>query len=289
MINNINTVIQNKLSLVVNKVFNINTKVLEINIRIIIKKIIYSRVWRTSYNFLNDTKVLEKKISDTLFIFGSGYSLNSISSHEFSLMEKCDTLSFNWFICQNFLDIDFHLIREPSDPNQKTSEFIEEFKGFIKNNKFKNTTYLLQYDLRAETSIELLSNFVFKEGTSIYGFSTKSRGNKSLPSRDLKGGLIHSAGTLTDCISFAYAMRYKKIILVGVDLYDRRYFWLNDNETRMADIDRGAKCSHTHNTADPIINVMKLWVDEFSKNGVELYVYNKKSLLAKYLPVFKFK
>jgi len=213
-------------------------------------------------------------------------------------MEEHDTLSFNTFICQNFLNIDFHLFRNGNKEDlgravnkkdYKSMDYIDIFKGLTQKDKFKNTVYLLQYDLMADSSFELLSNFVFKKDTNIYGYSTRSRQLNSLPSKELKDGLIHSAGTLTDCVNFAYAMDYKKIILVGVDLYDRRYFWLDHSETRNSDISRGAKCDELHNTSVPMVDVIKLWKERLDKEGIEIYVYNKRSLLAEFLPVFKFK
>ncbi len=36
---------------------------------------------------------------------------------------------------------------------------------------------------------------------------------------------MHRSGTLFDAISLAYYLGYKKIILLGVDLYDARYFF----------------------------------------------------------------
>ena len=42
---------------------------------------------------------------------------------------------------------------------------------------------------------------------------------------------MHRAGTLCSTTSLAVALGYREIVLVGIDLYDSRYFWLPAEKT----------------------------------------------------------
>jgi hypothetical protein len=97
------------------------------------------------YTLPGEAELRVTRKSDTIFIFGSGYSINDITEPEWSHFEQHDPFSFSWFLYQDF---------------------------------------------------------------------------------------VHIAGTLTDCAKFAYLLGWKNIVLAGVDLYDRGYFWLSYEDTR---------------------------------------------------------
>tara|TARA_B100002003_G_C13827369_1_gene406871 strand:- start:39 stop:416 length:378 start_codon:yes stop_codon:yes gene_type:complete len=87
-------------------------------------------------------------------------------------------------------------------------------------------------------------------------------------------------------VSFGYAMGYGSIVLVGVDLYDRRYFWLGEDETRPEDLARDAAHTDVHNTARPVVDLMRQWTEFLKERGVSLTVYNPQSLLAEVMDVY---
>ena len=97
----------------------------------------------------------------------------------------------------------------------------------------------------------------------------------------------------------AYVLGWRRIVLVGVDLYDSRYFFLPADKTLGVDPVtgrttavganqwRGNRSSQPHNTVQiGIVDVMKSWRSILAGDGVELYVYNPRSLLADVLPVY---
>lgn len=98
---------------------------------------------------------------------------------------------------------------------------------------------------------------------------------------------MHGPATLISCINFAYIMGWKNIVLVGVDLYDRRYFWLGQEETRYGDILRGSSHKDQHNTADRVIFFISRWVKILNKEGIKLCIYNPRSLLAPILDTYQ--
>ncbi len=101
-----------------------------------------------------------------------------------------------------------------------------------------------------------------------------------------------------DCINMAFLMGWKQIVLVGVDLYDQRYFWLPADATWNFDSAgrsiaqtvgvRGDRYDQIHNTVrNGVIQTIEEWKKDFEKYGVALTVYNPRSLLTSVLPVYR--
>lgn len=233
-----------------------------------------------------------KRMHNTLFIFGSGYSINSISKIEWEKISKSgDTMSLNFFFMGEFLPINYHIIREIA-PYSSLKQFIEAIHHYFsllkKNPYFSKTCYFVRFDPISYAST--LATFFIKslDGKKICYYANGLDISKiELPSNSLKY-IPHCGATLIDAINIALILGYKDIILVGVDLYDRRYFWLQENQTRDGDKKRGKTYKDIHNTALNVLEVMKVWYPYLLSKGVKLYVYNPKSLLAEFIPVFSF-
>src|SRR5258706_13937478 len=61
------------------------------------------------YHVLSETELRATRKNDTLFVMGSGYSINDLTPTELRFFEQHDVLSFNWFCKQNFLRSDYNL------------------------------------------------------------------------------------------------------------------------------------------------------------------------------------
>ncbi len=103
----------------------------------------------------------------------------------------------------------------------------------------------------------------------------------SLPILSAKGSVLFSA------INFALLLEYKNIVLVGVDLYNRDYFWLKDNEVRTIDLLRDATKEEKHFTTNKIIELLEPIIKDYSNKNVKFYTYNEKSLLRNIMEVYK--
>lgn len=242
------------------------------------------------YSYLSSAGLRQTKSSDTLFIFGSGASLNDITAEEWQRFESCDTLAFNQFIRQDFIDLGYYLVREIGGIDHRntgvSNRAYDQFREAVRGRRLAKTIFLLQKDLLADVSIEVQHRFLLPQGSRIWFYRTFSRKASTFPSENLDKGVIHTGGTITDAVSFGYAMGYRSIALVGVDLYDRRYFWLGDDETRPEDTLRGANHTDVHNTARVVIDLMGRWTRFLDERGVSLTVYNPRSLLAGVMPVY---
>jgi hypothetical protein len=120
------------------------------------------------------------------------------------------------------------------------------------------------------------------------------------PHRKIESGIVHGKSTLCSAISLAVALQYDEIVLVGVDLYDSRYFWLepdktlgwSDAEKKLVVSDttvRGAAVGSVHNTVNNgIVSYLGEWNSYIERHyGARLSVYNPKSLLVATLPLFQ--
>ncbi|QSZ67860.1 hypothetical protein RJ40_10300 [Methanofollis aquaemaris] len=232
---------------------------------------------------------------DTIFIFGSGFSINSITPAEFETISNIgDTLSFNYFFKGMFVPIKYHICGEVAstghygpimfdrDRQQRIDAYYSEL---LKNRFYSDTIFLLRY--KRDYTISPIaawsffsSKYFVDRKVCLYGIKRSVELNKNGSS------ISHNGGTLSDAVNIAYILGYKKIVLVGVDLYDRRYFWLNESETRDIDRKRSANFFDVHDTAKPIIKLMGTWRETLEEEGVALYVYNPKSLLREVLPLY---
>jgi hypothetical protein len=64
------------------------------------------------YTFCDISRITEFKSSQVLFIFGSGPSINSLSTEEIQRFEAYDTLSFNRFCLRPVVECKFHLTHD---------------------------------------------------------------------------------------------------------------------------------------------------------------------------------
>lgn len=254
--------------------------------------LIVSRIGERSYRRLSEAELRATRRSDTVFIFGSGYSINDVSAEEWAAFSEHDTLSFNWFPHQRWVRIDYHLIREVAASEMKNdwTETLQRYGELIRGNPlYDETIFLVQGGWMATNGNRLLGRRLLPEGARVFRFRNRARERYEPPSESFSRGIAHSAMTLGDCVNFAYLMGWRSIVLVGVDMYDHRYFWLGPDQLR-EDIDlprRGLTVGDPFTGAKEIVGTLGAWGELLSKRGVRLEVFNPRSLLAESLPVHR--
>ena len=227
--------------------------------------------------------------SNRLFIFGSSFSINSISTREWEMIRQSgDTMSFNMFYYSESIDIDYHVVREVViADNYFALNVIKELKHInnkIKsNNCYRNTLFFVMNDIfSAPSNLWLLlfgSNF-----KTIHYTNTLDR-LKSFPISQTFSNIPHAGSTLFDCINLGIVLGYAEIVLVGIDLNDSRYFYLPYNETHWLALTNNVEDEHP--TKKRTYTVMRDWYNWMSNNGVSLKVYSKRSALADFLPLYE--
>jgi len=227
--------------------------------------------------------------ADKLFVFGSGASLNELTEEEVAEIERHQTLGFNWFVRQEFVRCDYHLIRGIPDTDLDARvwrpQLEEYFRLLAENPRFAKTIYLVQGGFRATNGNRAIGLRLLPEGSRIYRWRTID--DAGAPSENLDEGLVHGRSTLQECINFGYLLGWREIVLVGVDLYDRRYFWLDADEARSVDERRGATVADVHTqAASGLVHTLERWARWLAERDVRLTVYNPRSLLAGRVPVY---
>ena len=257
---------------------------------------------KSEANIADIENIKRGRRKDTIFIMGSGYSINDITKEEWQhFIDVGDILSFNYFFKGKFVPINYHICAEMDGPpnyglilmNSKHREGIKSYYNEIFSNPcYKDTTYFLRYKIdftKAPVTIALWALFFLKafKNKQVCPYRIVMQKDAILEPSDNIHAIIHLNATLSDAINISYILGYKKIVMVGIDLYDRRYFWLERNETDECDLKRDKMYSDIHSTADNVLRGMAVWNKYLIKKGVMLYIYNPHSLLNKVLPIYR--
>jgi hypothetical protein len=274
---------------------------LRINAAMARARVTCSRALRTGhYHLLSETDLKALKTSDRVFVFGSGYSLHDLTEHEWLSIAEHNTIGFNTFLHQRWVRVDFHLTRGWGESANLRSlpVMVERFVQLATSNPlYTNTVFVYQDDYTALFAHSLLASRGLHKHTRIFPYHTRNTG--SLPGRTFTDGLVHAMGTLCDAVNLAVCLGYGEVVLVGVDLYDSRYFWAPSDKTIAIDGDsgqwlmqdranRGQLFSERHSTAtNGIVALLDTWHQYLRSHGVTLSVYNPKSLLASIMPTFE--
>lgn len=256
---------------------------------------------RHRYTIKSKKELFASKTTRRIFIFGSGYSLNDITDDEWQKIREYDSFGFNGSFHLKKIEFTYLLLRA----GYETVEGVFEWKPYatyalseINTNPYlKKTTFLFPTGVTSSYTNRIIGDRLWDTNKPIYFYLADRISRK--PHKNLDLGLVQRAGTLCAAISFAVAMKYDEIVLIGVDLYDNRYFWIPENKTvnwspkdrREVLSDhtvRGMSVSDRHNTVNNgIVEIIKEW-DTYllATRNIKLSVYNKKSLLASSIETF---
>lgn len=235
---------------------------------------------------LTKEEFISYKTSDTIFVLGSGYSINSIDSKQWDVIKKHNSIGFNWF-CKHKFEPTFYLIREQANNRNRSSP--DETPNILisRLNEYSNTAGIIvdvskhsphSYNYSKDENLKLPC-VVLRDNKS----------NKSIKSivrnihRDpfSKTGIIHGSCTPISVTHLMHFLGYQRIVFVGIDLYDSRYFWLNKNETRHTVKKKEMNFRDEHSVAKSLIN----FISAYRKFSNEMYTTNPKSRLSQVIPV----
>ena len=262
---------------------------------------------KSDANIMDIEDIKKSRCKDTIFIMGSGYSINDITREEWQhIVDVGDTLSFNYFFRGKFVPITYHISGEISGApnygsilmNSKRRKSIKSYYDEIFSNPYyRDTIYFLRYKMdikKTPVPIALWALFFLKAFKNkqvclyrivLFG-DVILKPSVILEPSDTIYAISHNA-TIFDAVNIAYVLGYKKIVLVGVDLYDSRYFWLGRNENFEDVLTLGLTYSDSHYTANKVVRGMDIWNTYLIKKGVRVYIYNPHSLLNTVLPVYR--
>jgi len=237
------------------------------------------RAGRGRYRELSESELLATRTSETAFVFGSGRSLVDIGPDEWKRIGECDTISLREFPRQRWVPVSYHVTGEV--------DFIEEYAQRLRENPlYADTVFVVQSEFRAERGNELIGRGLLPQGARVFRFRRSSRGIVEPPSRRFRDGLVHGFNSIFDGTNLAVLLGYRRIVLAGVDLYNKEYFWLPPGETRAYENPGVEGADRPFGGAKGTVELLGMWHDVLANEGVELSVYNPRSLAAARLPVF---
>jgi len=216
--------------------------------------------------------------SDTAFIFGSGKSLLEIPPEEWDRIADHDTIGFSQFQEQRSVRVDYHLVAEALNLERYVALFRE-------NPLYASTIYVVQEGLLAHVGNEIVGRRLLPPGSRIFRFHRRARGRYEDPSTSFARGVVHGYNSSISTTNFALLSGWTRIVLVGIDLYDKEYFYLPWGAP--AEGERwGRKASDRFPSADLVVEYFRRWQPIAAAAGVSLEVHNPRSLLAEALNVF---
>jgi hypothetical protein len=258
-----------------------------------------SHRWR--YLTVSKAGLIAVKETSRVFVFGSGYSLNDLSEAELRNIRNFDCIGFNGAFHLATIPFKYFLLRA----GYETVQGVLDWRPYAEyaltkiasNPQLDKAIFLFPRGFTSSFTNRIVGYRLWDQGKQIYYYWTDRISRR--PNRNLEEGLVQRMGTLCTVISFAVAMEYKEIVLIGVDLYDSRYFWVPDNKTVNWSAEekreipseatvRGILASEPHNTVNNgVIKAIADWGSYLSENyNVKLFVYNPKSLLVPHIPIF---
>ncbi|MFV0237327.1 MAG: hypothetical protein ACK5HU_02160 [Flavobacteriales bacterium] len=257
------------------------------------------------------------KKSDTVFIFGSGSSINDLSESDWSHIHKHDAIPMNYSFIEEKIKPTFFYNELTHDPkywdvildniekreDYKKAPMIIQYANFIKQkistgvsfydkltNVKKDNIFMQMPYYHPIPDKKILSDFL--------KYRSKPKG--MLPFT--KSTLIHHLGSLSMIINLAYLAGYKKIVLMGIDMKDSRYFYqdtsYNQNSSALLmreNIPPNSEEKPHNNVKETLYEAGFVPGDEYVKifnevvlnpNGVDLFIGSKKALLYPELPYY---
>ncbi len=264
---------------------------------------IKKHIRKTGFGSLQDFQNNYSKKSDTVFILGSGDSINNITSHEWEYIKKHDSIGFNFWHIHDFVPNIF--IFEENEDLSRNNIFYD-----ILNNKaldYKNTSIIVKdvehKGISKDKIPKVLHNNTYISTDMIIGHSKSLR--KFLYNiyymchkvniKKLKI-IPKKTGSLSYCVFLAIFLGYKNIVLCGVDLSDINFYYYAKkysnhitpkNDTKGLNIHLTESNYNNNIPISEILNIVN--EDILKKDNIKLLNFKDKNNLMPFLDVFNFK
>jgi hypothetical protein len=231
-------------------------------------------VRRRTYRLLTEDDLRATRTSDTVFVFGSGGSLRDISDDEWRRIADHNTVAFSHFHRQTWVRVDYHMIAEVNDIEATA-------RSFRTNPRYRDTVYLVMRGPQAAASNEMVARRLFPKGARLVRYRRVARGRTVPPSSSFEAGLAHGTNSVLDVVNFALLMGWTTVVLAGVDLYNRAYFF-DQPAAGSAPVPNEAPFAQSRQ----VIEMLGLWRSWADARGIQLYIHDARSLAAEVLPVY---
>lgn len=247
------------------------------------------------------------KKTDTIFILGSGNSINTISDREWGVIEKNDSIGLNFWIIHDFVST-FYCFEEPRVAGGRRSVFYNVLNK--KKHQLYKSPFIVKDILSSSVSFDCIPSIMKKNIYLSFDFDLPVKGDESIMRQyllELKKTdrikcreKIRYNYSITASLSYvaflSLLMGYKNIVFCGVDLSGSSYFYEEKSDYYKKNgicVPNSMQKYDIHSTEVrsknkiPISQVLKNIYDVFSEeNKFEFYVAKKTGVLSKYFKSF---
>ena len=210
-------------------------------------------------NKLGDCNLYNHKDSETLYILGSGGSINELSNNQWNTINENNSFGFNFWMLHDFVP-DYYMFELPRE-DSRVEEFVELLN--IKEKEYANVPLLMTdpiatySNLKKKIKPEQYNNIVYckeinipYDGENLYSFKQSL---EYIRKNDLNIGsdvtyLYKRRASLTSIILLGYMLGYANIVLCGVDLNDTDYFY--DGDMKNYYLEKGLPVLETNQSGD---------------------------------------
>ena len=257
---------------------------------------------RRQYSTLNFDDIRKDiKKSDTVFILGTGETINAIPEKQWKHIAEHDSAAINWWPLHSFVPTYYY-----SEYPHKT-EYFNYFKNMLSDNISKNyqhTIFFLSLNRAVRRGIHpRVTPELFPENPAIcfyqYHKPLRFENISELDSSSFERTVFYR-GSLTAVLDLMNRIGYKKIVLLGVDLNKHLYFYDNHPGMRkLFDSGYGTPLKERENNRHlmTLCAPRKIAIQEYlyllndlyyKPNDITLFCGSPKSLLAEKLPLYQF-
>ena len=254
---------------------------------------------RTGIPLLQRDVLFNRKRSDLLFVLGSGPSVNQITADRWQTIARHDSLALNFWVLHPFVPTfyffesiehsefpeaasvmleafhrraaDYHdTVKVAMEVHRQARQTAEDLPAVFRNNLYAALS--VPAPARNERELEYALRYLSNDGL----FDADRNYSR----------MLKYAASITTALALAAKLRYKAVVLCGLDLRDQRYFFqdrdLYPETANLAFVPRSEP--HDTNVAlewrlpvEEVIPVLKRVV--LDPAGTELYVENSNSAL----------
>lgn len=262
------------------------------------------------YRPLSELDFSEYKTSDTLFLLGSGASINDLTDKQWQTIDAEDSLGFNFWIIHDYVPT-YYAFEFPHDIH----DFRKTFYGIFERraDDYQAVPIIMKDLWRTVDDIDMDriptsmrdNLYISRDMTIPWNPDEKRSLAQSLRYLDWLGYFdthnrislnFKQRASLSCYVLFATMLGYDEIVLCGVDLNDSRYFFMEEKsyyESRgvpIPDIEHSDDHHDTYTTHDgslPIDEILFMINDVVLKpRNIDLYIGSKESALYPEFPYY---
>lgn len=277
-----------------------------------IRRLIRSRERHAKVRGIESLDLARFKRSEKIFLLGSGASVNDLRPQDWAHIAQHDSLGWNsWHIHDFVPTYYFFEMSAPESRYDYDYKFLETLDK--KKLEYTNTPFVCRYinlynspnafdALPQEVKANLYLSAPYQlKGRTPHLVERQLAIWRTLvydkPKKDM-GALIHYRGSLSDAVVFSVLAGYQEIILIGVDMNNKLYFWEAEPEKYpLGQGMRNPQTGNVHNTANPDLtnSTQTLPLDQFldifdkvvlQSGGIQLFIGSHKSRLFPRFPLY---